>query len=458
MIKEGVTKIKSPTQAAKNEVTKAIARDADQGVLNGADEALALQNGQPIINADRGGETTRALARAAANVNPEARATIERVASDRFEGQSGRAVEFMKKIAGGEIDDIALKDRVEAGARKANEAAYKKARAFNFGDKHPIEIDNILKRIPSAAFTNAKKIAKAEGRGLGEQLIASIDEATDTVTLSRSPSMRELDYIQRGLRGLKESEFKSGSGDVGNAYRDLHKELLSVLDDANPLFQKARLGASAAFGAEDAIEAGRNFANPMKSSPMLEKAFSSYSEAEKKGFRVSYAAAVIDKINRGGDRANVIKSTFQNPISRDKIKVVFGPSGARELEGFVRIETTMDRLRGALGNSTTARQLQELGLVGGGSATYGLATGDYNSAAIGATFAGLRFGNQKLNERVLREIGNLLASDDAAGIAKVAAKGKLSPEYFKSIKIVTDLLMDFNAPIAGAAGAGALRE
>jgi hypothetical protein len=65
-------------------------------------------------------------------------------------------------------------------------------------------------------------------------------------------------------------------------------------------------------------------------------------------------------------------------------KQALGPEKARKLEAYLNVESPMNALRGAVrGDSTTARQLFELGLAGGGS-MYDLMTGSHLGAgAIG---------------------------------------------------------------------------
>jgi hypothetical protein len=95
-----------------------------------------------------------------------------------------------------------------------------------------------------------------------------------------------------------------------------------------------------------------------------------------------------------------------------------------------------DRLRTALGNSTTARQLAEMGLAGAGAAVLGegfiggdLDKGHYITAALalGAAYGHHRVG--AIDKSLATQIGKMLASDDPAvlqrGIAAVAKSGKL---------------------------------
>lgn len=459
-IVSGYRHLTNPTRAAQSEIAQAMMRDARSSghALREGDMAVARMNGQPVMNADMGGESTRMLARTAANKNPEVWGAIDRATSDRFATQGNRAVSLLNRVTNGAVDDVAIRDGLEAAARKANKGAYDAAYAFNFGKSHPMVLDQIQERIPAAAVRNALRVAKAEGRPFGEQLIASIDDAGDRVVFRRAPSLREWDYIQRGLRSATDQAYRSGAGEVGTSYRSLRKELLGVLDEANPYFKKARQGAAKAFGAEDALDAGRQFAKSSRNTLEMQKAIKDMNKSEKELFASGFASELIDKIKSTRDRSNVITAVFGNQESRQKMVMAFGENKAREIETFVRIEGAMDMLRGALGNSSTVRQAIAAGALGGGG--YGLVTGDWSTAAgIGAMLAGGRAASpvirDRLDQRVQREIGRILLSGDEKEMTRLIKQAAASKTYMENIRAVTDKVYRIALPTVGV-GAGAL--
>ncbi len=59
----------------------------------------------------------------------------------------------------------------------------------------------------------------------------------------------------------------------------------------------------------------------------------------------------------------------------EQIQIALGPQRATELESMLRVENVMNMARGAVqGNSTTARQLFEMGLAGGAGSPWRAAT------------------------------------------------------------------------------------
>jgi hypothetical protein len=96
--------------------------------------------------------------------------------------------------------------------------------------------------------------------------------------------------------------------------------------------------------------------------------------------------------------------------------VALGPQRAEELEAGLRVEGIMDLARNAVqGNSTTARQLAELGLAGG---AYGFSGGGINpftdpGAVVNAAIVyGAARGRNAINERLSRRVAEMLVSND----------------------------------------------
>ena len=412
--------ILNPQKEAERRVGEALVRDRQmaQGRLSNAAERAGFEAGQDVRNFDRGSETVRALSRSVANQSPESRGVMERVVNDRFQGQTDRLKSVIERVAGGQVDDLAYKAQQEATKRSTNSAAYQKAWAQDFNGPPPMVFDELIGRVPAAAVRNARSVAKAEGRPFGQHLIASIDDNADTVTFTRMPSLREWHYIQRGLRSAADSAYRGGVGEVGTAYKSLHREILDAMDSASPAYQDARRGAAAFFEADDAFDAGKKFVWQNKDIRQSEAAFKRMSPAEREAFKVAFAGEFIEKLGQTSERRNVINQIFSTPNARAKINMVMGPQGMREVEAFVKVETAIDMMRGALtGNSTTARQLVELGL---GAGAGGMLTGDWTAGALaGAVIAkGIRMGGNKADENALREVAKILLSKDRTQLAR----------------------------------------
>jgi hypothetical protein len=464
-----VNAVRNPAQEAQRRVGTAVSRDMSAnptGMLSAADEAVAAQYGTPLLNVDRGGETTRAIARSVANQSPEARALIEKTASDRFAGQAPRAVELIKRVAGGNVDDIALQQSIRDAARAANKPAYN--RAYNAPAAQAMWDEGFeqlmqapaMQRAASQATSRGANRAAAEGftpvknpfkadPETGRLVLAQADDGTVA-----KPTLQFWDQVKRNLDGLIGRARRGGDDTLAGDLTALKSQLVAKLDDAVPGYRSARQGAAAFFGAEDAVDAGKKFANSPKAVPETKAAYSKFTDAEKKGFATGYASELIDRINASNDRRNVINSTFKSPASREAMEMVFGPAKMKEIEAFVRVEDIVDQLRGAMGNSTTARQLVELGI---GAMGGGYMTGDLSGAAMGAlAVKGGRAAIQHADNAVMVKMANLLTSNDPRMITGAVNLAKQSPKHMQVLEAIGNALaLPVRAgAVVGATGGG----
>jgi hypothetical protein len=450
-----VQNVFNPDAAAARTVKKAMEFDRSIGSSMSADDlAAARANGQNLIVSDIGGRATGQLAKTATNLNPELRANMSQQLMDRAKTQSTRAIDKLSNIVGGKIDDIKMRDDLELAARKANGIAYKRAHDFNFGDAQPMALDDILKRMPKSAIEEAKVIAATEGRPFGEQLVASLN-GRGKASIRRTPSMREWDYIQRGLRTAADEAFSAGKkGGSAAAFKDLHKELLNVLDDANPAFKAARKGAFEAFGAEDALDAGKVFARSRGDTGEMAKAVGKMNAPERRLFETGFASELIDRIKTPSDSVDVIKQVFGSPESRQKMVMAFGDRKASELEAFTRVEAAMQATKLAVtSGSQTAQYMFDAASIGGGSAA-SYVSGDPKYAMIGLALAGAKRTNAAINQRVVDKIGELLMSGDPKAIDRVIANASISKPYMEALRAITDQVAKI-APVAAGGIAGA---
>jgi hypothetical protein len=452
--------IRNPSEEAARRVGVAVNRDIaanPQSIMNAADEAVARQTGMPLINVDRGGETTRALARSVANQSPEARAIIDRTVEDRFTTQAPRAVAFLERLVGGRADDLALQQNMRTAARASNDPAYKAA--YNSPQAQAIwtpEIRNLMQAQPfRTAIQQAESTARNSAAVTGGKAVVNpfVFAADGSVTLrtmpdgSRAlPNLEFWDIVQRNLRNQADVASRQGDNLLASQIGDMRRQLNTTLDGAVPQFQQARAGAASFFGAEDALDAGRTFANQPRQIPEARQAFNGFTEAEKKAFGVGYASELIDKVKASSDRRNIIQQVFGSPAAREMNELVFGKAKANQLEAFVRVEDLADQLRGAMGNSTTARQLMELGIGAGvgGMGGLGLSGGDWQTAfkgaALGTAGAGARIIGQRVDAKVMEEVARLLTSDSPQALQKAVYNAAMSPKWMLALEQMSEIL------------------
>lgn len=443
--------VRKPTDEAARRVGTALNRDiaADPAqVMSATDEAVARSMRVPVMNVDRGGETTRALARSVANNSPEARSAIEKAATERFATQGDRATDFVKRIAGGSVDDLAFQDAVSNAARAANQPAYRramsspKAQAMWTPEFEQLMQAPAIQKAATDATTRGANRATAEGfapvRNPFETVNGKLTLRRNPDGSSAKPNLAFWDQVKRNLDGQIGTAKRAGDDTLAGDLTALKRKLVGTLDTAVPEYSMARRGAATFFDAEDALEAGRKFARQPRSIPEAKRAHAGFSSAEKAAFSTGFASEMIDAIKSTRDGVNVVNKIFKSQAAREQVELVFGPQKAKAMEAYLRVETLADRLRGAMGNSTTARQLMELGLGAGGGLAIG---GDWQSMAIGAVAAkGARVLGQRADARMMQEIAKLLTSDDPQALAKATAQAAKSPAFMRTLEKMGDML------------------
>ena len=410
--------------------------------------AAANAAGTPRAIVDTGGERTRALARSAANTSPEARQALTEVTQNRFEDQAPRVGSFIRRITGGANAD-ADTQVLQAAAKAANKPAYAKAYAQGSGGIWHQDLAQLLK---SPDFAQAAQDAtrtganKAAAQGFTPVKNPFVFGADGSVRLAGNarPNLQFWDAVKQNLDDKIGAAMRAGEKGHAADLLALKSQLTAHLDTAVPAYKAARSGAAAFFGAEDALEAGQKFVMSNANINEARRAISKMSGPERELFARGFASDLADKIERTGDNRNVLNSIFlNNGPARQKINIALGAQRADQLEALLRAEHVVDQARKAVsGNSTTARQLAESGLAGGGAvATFeGLKEHEFNPIHVltaALTFGAIRHGAKVIDSRVARRVGEMLASNDPAVLTKGAKIVANSPEYLDALRRAT---------------------
>jgi hypothetical protein len=409
--------------------------------------AVAGATGIDKALVDAGGERTLALARSLANQSPEARAALDQLAQDRFAGQAPRAARFIRDLTGGADasgDLQALKEQ----ATMLNAPRY--ASAYRLGDR-PIWSDELERLTGSPAVQQAMRTAVTSGRdrairdGFGAYNPGVQVTQDGRLIMARGesgvptyPNLQYWDYVQRDLQD-QAAKFEGREPDKAATLNGLHFALNQELDRIEPSFQSARQGAAANFQARDALEAGQNFVWSRGENGDYARAIAQFNPAERELFARGFASQLSGSILELRNNQNVISQAFVNsPASKERIAMALGPDRANQLETYLRAETLADRLRTALGNSTTARQWHEMALASGAGLLAGEGAGFGGgeqgnghmlgaALAIGGAFAAHR--SQVLHQSIATRLGQMLASKDPAvlqrGVQVIARNEKL---------------------------------
>lgn len=430
-IANAVRGIRDPESEAARRVALGIQRDvaidpqATQR-LTPQEFGASVQSGGPATIMDIGGETTRALARSAANTSPEGRGVLNRTINDRFEGQTARVTGWLNDTFNFP-NASAQREAIEQTGRQVNTPAYRTAMQDGAGGVWNGELQR-LAGAPAIQQAAREAIPSLSNRSITEGFraprqnpltIGPDGRATLTTTLNGNqivPDLRFWDQVKKNIDAqIGKAERNADTAKV-QELTALNQHLVGTLDQVVPSYQQARAGAAHFFGAENALQAGQNFVMQNFAAADTRRALAHMSPLERQLFQDGFVSRYIETLNKTGDRRSILNQVADNPAAREKLNIALGPQRATELEAGMRAEGIMDLARRAVqGNSTTARQLTELGLAGG---TYGIGTGfdimNPNPSALmsAALVYGAARGRTRINENLSRHVAEMLTSND----------------------------------------------
>lgn len=415
--------LRDPNAEAARRVAGALDRDigTGNGGLSPQEFRSAQAEGQPVGIVDAGGETTRALMRSAANTSPEGRGTLNRFINDRFEGQGGRLENWLNTRFN-YPDADATQEALKNVARTVNRPAYAKAYAAGANgiwsdelaqaSQAPVVQDAIRKTMVSAKNEAARQGFPAPKNPFRTDADGRIFLGVDDQGQQLTPSLQFWDYVKRNLDG-------AGSRDA----QEWARVIRDHLDQHVSEYATARAGAARFFGAQDALEAGRTAVSSRMANPEMARGVAAMSPAERKLFQDGFVDQYTRMVRESPDRRSILNNIANSPAARERLNIALGQQRARELETFMRVEGMMDRARNALsGNSTTARQLAELGLAGGYNLYegHGGVSTDPTVLAHTAMIYGALRGSHALgghiDERVAQRVARLLTSSNISDV------------------------------------------
>lgn len=396
---------KNASTIASEKIGNALRTDAETVApnlpgLGPADIRAAQATGQEPVLADIGGESTRGLARSAANTSPEARAAISDVANERFGEQGNRFSQFMQGLFGSKLNAQEARDAQSVAKAATNTPAYNRAYAKGANGVWDSDLSNMMQ---SPDMQDAVKTAMRKAQTdavVNNQTVVKNPFTTDAagnVTLAQdangttaTPSLQFWDHVKRALDDKIGAAKRAGANDDVRLLSGLKENLVNKLDTAIPEYADARLGAFKLFQSDNALEAGEKFLgmSDVAKIDAVKSSLGKMTPEQRDFFAQGLASQIVQKAQNANERSNIVR-LFNSPETREKMQLGLGTQRANEIEAFLYREGLMDRLRTSLGNSTTARQQHELGESGG----HGLmgTVGQAASSPMGGAMAGAAY-------------------------------------------------------------------
>jgi hypothetical protein len=387
--------------------------------MTGAEFNQAIARGEPAALIDLGGETTKALARSSANTSPSARAALNQAINERFEGQGARIIQYLRDEFNFP-NALAQQEAIEQTARNVNRVAYRQAYQQGAAGLWSPE----LERLAGSGAVNSAMQAAARNAG-DEAIVAGYGAMNPRISFTPDgriqfnrgpngvPTYPDLQYWDLVRRELSDAAQRAGRGtSEARRLNNFANALNAELDRLVPSYAQARQGAAYFFGAENALEAGQNFVLQNFGNDGARRALARMSPTERQLFQDGFVSRFVETLERVGDRRNILNQIAANPAAREKLNIALGPQRAATLEARLRVEGILDLARSAVqGNSTTARQLIEIGLAGGVGG-YGYLNSDPQAVLNAAFVWGAARGKRVIDERVAAQVARMLTSSD----------------------------------------------
>lgn len=444
-----------PGNEAERRVATALARDAQNGAAGVP--AASVDGISPGVVADMGGETTRALARSAANTSTEAREALVAATEDRAKAQGERFATYFddqSAMKGQDAGQVLYDMQTRAAA--ANRPAYQKA--YKAGEAG-IWDDEIARLMESPTFRQAvkdvetvgKDRAVAEGYKPVVNPFVFADDGSVSLKRGATPNLQFWDEVKKNLDGTVNKAFKSGDNGTGISGRAIRDKLRNHLDGIVPEYQAARAGAHEAFGAEDAFEAGQKLFKSNMPLSEVQRNLAKMKPAERALMKEGLIAQTKTEIAAIKDNRDLGKIFLASPRARDVFKTVLGPKGTDDLIAQIRVEQAYQKLNAAVsGNSKTAQYMQEIGMAGSGAGLGWYSGGGTGAFAGAIAGAGLRRGNAYVDQRVAKKVGELLSSNNPADVQRLVGLVRDRPHYRQMVSRFIERPTAQQAGVGGA--------
>lgn len=382
------------------------------------------------------GEQGAALARSAANTSDAARSALNQVIQPRLETQAPRITSFIESMVGGNNAN-ASRDVLEQMAYNARAPFYQRAFQDGAGGIRDTPLLQALTRTPAVQDAMQAAEITLQNRAGGGRLI----------TAARNPQTgaRTLEYWDEVKRNLQDQYARLADRSPSNAghIHAITERLIAELDNQVPSYMQARGVSSGIFRANNALDAGENFARGIVSVRDAERGIQVMTKQERDLFAQGFIGKYLENVNKTGDRRNLPALLLTSPDARERVAVAIGPNRMRELDTMLHVERLNSAAISAVnGNSTTARQLFELGLAGGAGAVFGGfdITNPAGWLAAVMTKFGANKAGQHVDQRVARQVSEMLVSRDPAVMRRGAQIASANGPILRALKAADEAI------------------
>jgi hypothetical protein len=348
-----------PEQTAVRQIAQAM----EDGSISPTQAQQALQEARAagvrdMTLADVGGKNAQQLAATYAKSPGPGKQAAADFLEQRMAGRGENLVDVARPALGHPEQTYGAIDQLIEQRAKAATPLYERARNTPLDTTRP-EYDAIMRELetPSGQQALAAAARKMADEKVPSKMIPINAGQDGSVTLSRLPDTRTLDYVKRAIDDKIQAARRVGNMDDARIFQSVKNGVVNNLDQLNPAYKSARAAFAGPSESKDAIEAGMQFLT--MPSEDIRKVMQGLSQADREFARLGAARALKDIAGASSDRTRELLSGNM----RERMQEIFPDKGSydRAYQGWQAIKGQSDLARRVLGGSQTYENFAQAG-------------------------------------------------------------------------------------------------
>jgi lipase chaperone LimK len=352
-----------------NDAAKVVRKALENDDLDAAARALD-RAGSTSMLADAGPATQQLL-----DVSITAGGTAPRIAREAIDARAVESGARMNQV----LDDTlgspegtdALRRNIREETSLSRDITYKDAysQPINYAGRRGRHLENLMRRVPKSAIDQANNLMRLEGVQ-SQQILADI-AADGSITFSRLPDVRQLDYITRALGDVADAQNAAGklggTTQLGRATQNLARDVRQTLRNEVPAYGVALDTAADAINRSNAVLLGSSILAPSTTREMVRDGLKGAGKTERDAAKAGLRSAIDEKlanVSAVASDSNTDIREFQKMANelrsramRDNMESLLGGSAATRLYNELDEQVVSLELRAAVArNSATARR------------------------------------------------------------------------------------------------------
>lgn len=360
-------KVISRELGISDDAARVVKRYIEADDLTAAQDALARAGSKATL-ADAGPGTQRLLDAAVVYGDK-----APKIAGDVINERAAQSGRDMTAALDATLGKPRGQSEIVSGIRQSTAAP--RSAAYNAAYAQPIDysaprgrlLESLLKRAPGSAIKRANDLMRIEGVK-SSQIMAEIAD-DGSVTFTRMPDVRQIDYITRALKDVADAADGQGklggTTALGRATGELSSNIRKVLRREVPEYGKALDTAADAISRRNAVDMGYDLIKDSTKRDSVAEALRGASAAERAAMKEGVRSSIDDTLatvrayvsspDLDINEFNRLAGMLRNRAARDKMTMLLGKQETDALYAALDQEVTSLELRAAIAmNSKTA--------------------------------------------------------------------------------------------------------